>query len=78
MLKGADVTKFVFLRESLPDRNVPRKPRLVGEVMRHNLSEISSSGSPALCARTSLSREVKKRHTRKVCLFDATDFPKIF
>jgi hypothetical protein len=30
------------------DRNVPRKPRLVGVVKGHNMNEISSSGSPAL------------------------------
>ena len=31
------------------DRQVPRKPRLVGGVKGHNINEISFPGSPALC-----------------------------
>jgi len=30
------------------DRNVPRKPRLVGGVKGHNMNETSSPGSPTL------------------------------
>ena len=30
------------------DRQVPRKPRLVGGVKGHNINEISFPGSPAL------------------------------
>jgi hypothetical protein len=36
--------------EGLSDRNVPRKPRLVGGVEGHNMNEISFPGSPALWA----------------------------
>jgi len=32
------------------DRQVPRKPRLVGGVKGHNINEISFPGSPALWA----------------------------
>jgi hypothetical protein len=32
------------------DRQVPRKPRLVGGVKRHNMNDISFPGSPALWA----------------------------
>ena len=32
------------------DRNVPRKPRLVGGAKGHDMKETSSSGSPALWA----------------------------
>jgi hypothetical protein len=32
------------------DRNVPRKPRLVGGVKGHHMNEISFPGSPALWA----------------------------
>jgi len=34
----------------IPDRQVPRKPRLAGGVKGHNINEISFPGSPALWA----------------------------
>jgi hypothetical protein len=34
---------------SLVDRNVPRKPRLVGVVKGHNINDITLPGSPAQC-----------------------------
>jgi len=42
----------LYEREELPlfDRNVPRKPRLVGGVKGHNMNETSFPGSPALWA----------------------------
>jgi hypothetical protein len=55
MYLNSDVTRlkkgtgfFFRLAALVCDRNVPRKPRLVGGVKGHNMSEISFPGSPAL------------------------------
>jgi len=40
--------RFLDFFRNLIDRQVPRKPRLIGGVKGHNINDISSPGSPVL------------------------------
>jgi hypothetical protein len=86
MPKGAGVTEFVFLRESLPDKRF----RLSWEVEPRGLCRSAYQRPSGATSRPKVGAFIhglkvvdfccrgKKRHTRKVCLFDVTDFPKMF